>query len=334
MMMKLETPYAIDLGNGYAKRKFNGVVVVEPSILAEDPGYFSSTDSKNLMSYADSANYYIGDDVRKYQLQAIPALGEDDLNRYNSIEFKKLMYGYIAKDIRNSVEIPLLVTGLPVNHLKAKQDEVKKMLTGKKIMVFEGKELVIDIKDVHVIPQPMGTYMQLVAEKIVNPETDKTLLIDNGHGSLDITEVTGYTITKRAGGNLGSKLAHIEIYNFLVDKFGDLASITLPNIADLLEKGLIVDGSIIDIREMPEIKAILSRHFDSMYSFVRNNNFSLTDYNKVVFTGGTAELHRPHIVAKKKNNFKIKENAQTANAEGYYEYGKAVLASEKNSTVR
>jgi plasmid segregation protein ParM len=333
-MLKLDTPYAIDLGNGFAKRKFDGQVVVEPSILAEDPGYFSSGTNKNIMSYQDSPNYFIGDDVTKYQLSAVPALGEDDLNRYSSIEFKKLMYGFIAKDLKHSVEIPLLVTGLPVNHFKAKADEVKRMLQGKKIIVFEEKELVIDIKDVHVIPQPMGTYMQLVAEKKVNPEEDKTLIIDGGHGSLDVTEMTGYTITKRAGENRGSKVAHIEIYNYLVDKFGDLASITLTNIANLLEKGLIHDGSIIDIREMPEVKAILKRHFDSMFSFVRNNNFSLTDYKQVVFTGGIGEMHRVRIQEKKKNNFIIKDKAQEANVNGYYDYGKAVLAREKNTTVR
>jgi len=334
MMMNLETPYAIDLGNGFAKRKFNNEVKVEVSMLAEDPDFFSSEVSSNLISYADSPGYFIGDETMKYQSVAIPALGEDDLNRYSSLEFKKLMYGYIAKDLRNSAVIPLLITGLPVNHFKAKSDEVKKMLTGKKIITFEGKELMFDIKNVHVIPQPMGTYMQLVAEKKVSPESDKTLIIDGGHGSLDVTEMTGYTITKRAGENKGSKVAHIDIYNFLVDRFGDMASITLPNIANLLNKGLVNNGSIINIREMPEVKTILNKHFNVIYSFVRNNNFSLSDYNQVVFTGGTGAMYKEQIEAKDRKNFIIKNNPQTGNVEGYYDYGKAVLAREKGTTVR
>ena len=332
--LKLEKPYAIDLGNGFAKRKFDGEIKVEPSVLADDPSYYSSGTSQNLLSYNESNNYYIGDDVKKYQLTATPALGEDDLNRYSSVEFKRLMFGFIAKDFRQSVEMPLLVTGLPVNHFKAKAEELTKMLTGKKIINFEGKELMFDIKKVLVIPQPMGTYMQLVTDKVVDPETDKTLIIDGGHGSLDVTEMTGYTITKRAGENRGSKLAHIEIFNFLVDKFGDLASITLTNIASLLEGGLVNDGVRINIKEMPEVQAILRNHFNGMFSFVRNNNFSLADYNQVVFSGGTAAMHKELIEEKHRNNFIIKKNSQTANAEGYYEYGKAVLAREKGSTVR
>lgn len=334
MMMKLEKPYAIDLGNGFAKRKFNGEVKVEPSVFAEDPDFYSTEITKNIMSYNDSPSYYVGDDVKKYQLMATPALGEDDVNRYSSIEFKQLMYGFIAKDLRNSAEIPLLITGLPVNHFKAKAAEVTKMFTGKKIIMFEGKELIFDIKKVQVIPQPMGTYMQMVAEDKIDPETDKTLIIDGGQGSLDVTEMTGYKITKRAGENRGLKVAHIEIFNFLSDKFGELDSITLTNIATLLERGLVNHGTVINIKEIPEVQAILTRHFNSMFSFVRNNNFSLGDYNQVIFTGGTGAMHKELIEAKNRNNFMIKENPQIANVEGYYEYGKAVLAREKGSTVR
>lgn len=60
---------------------------------------------------------------------------------------------------------------------------------------------------------------------------------------------------------------------------------------------------------------------------------SLTYYNKLVFTDGISEMHRPLIVDKNKNNFMIKENAKTTNINVYYEYGNAVLEREKNTTV-
>ncbi len=36
----------------------------------------------------------------------------------------------------------------------------------------------------------MGTFMELVSEKQVNPETDKILIIDGGHKSSNVTEMT------------------------------------------------------------------------------------------------------------------------------------------------
>ncbi len=45
-------------------------------------------------------------------------------------------------------------------------------------------------------------------------------------------------------------------------------------------------------------------------------------------------MYKEQIEAKDRKNFIIKNNPQTGNVEGYYDYGKAVLAREKGTTVR
>lgn len=328
----LTIPYAIDLGNGFTKRTNGERVIVEPSKLQARPDYFSSSDTKSSFRFQESGSYLVGNDTDP--TKAISALGDDDLERYESQEFKQLLYAFIAKDFKESVTIPHLVTGLPVNHFKAKSETLKNIIKGKKVISIDDQEIIIDIKNVHVLPQPIGTYMYLVNLNKVDPETDTTLIVDGGHGSLDVTEMRGYTITARAGAEIGAKKAHIQIYNYLVDQFGDMRSITLSNIPNLLDKGLIYDGKTLDIRNIKEVKDILKNHFDEMFRFIRENKFSLKDYNQVIFTGGLAIMHKDLILEKNRNNFVVIDEAQEANVLGYFEYGKAVQENEKNSVVR
>jgi plasmid segregation protein ParM len=330
----LKNPYAIDLGNGFTKRTHNGEVTIEPSVLADAPDFFTSNNTNTELKFHDSNPYCIGSEVIKSELPAISALGDDDVKRYDSIEFKKLLFGFIAKDFKESVVIPHLVTGLPVNHFKAKAEDLKKMIEGKKVVSVNNEEIIIDIETVHVLPQPIGTYMHLANDNKVDPEEDLTLIIDGGHGSLDVTEMKGYTITKRAGAERGAKNAYIDIYNFLVDTYSDMRSITIANIPRLLEKGLNVDGDSIDISEFPGVKAILTRHFEATFNFVRDNRFDLKAYNKVIFTGGMASMHKERIKSKDRKNFVIIEDAQEANVLGYFDYGKAVMEDEKDPAVR
>ncbi|MFS1519659.1 hypothetical protein V1503_24850 [Bacillus sp. SCS-151] len=334
-MKRLNIPYAIDLGNGYTKRTNGESVLVEPSVFAAAPDFFSTTSDYDSFKYHDTDTYYVGNDVRKADLTAIPALGDDDMGRYDSIAFRQLLFAFIAKDFRESVTIPHLVTGLPVNHFKAKADDLKKLIEGSKVISINGEEIIIKVEKVHVLPQPIGTYMSLVNSEKVNPEEQLSLIIDGGHGTLDVTEMKGYTINQRAGALKGVKNAHIDIYNYLVDQFGDMRSISISNIPQLLEKGMVYDGQVLDIKEINEVKDILNKHFDDMFLFVRDNNFDLKSYNNVIFTGGMAKMHSDRIKAKNRNSFIVLDDAQEANVLGYFDYGKAVIEREKeSSTVR
>lgn len=93
--------------------------------------------------------------------------------------------------------------------------------------------------------------------KAVTPNKDLTLIVDCGHGTLDVTELKGKTIVKRAGNNEGAKEAYINIYNTLVEEYGSLKELTISNIQNILLDGLLVSGSRINVRAKSEVQKIL-----------------------------------------------------------------------------
>jgi len=330
----LNVPYAIDLGNGFTKRRGLNEVITEPSVIAEVPDYFTVGESFDVFSINNSLPYYIGDDVVKSKITAVPALGEDDIDRYESDEFKQLLFGFIARDFKKSVTIPQLITGLPVNHFKAKADRLKEIIKGKKVISVNGEEIVIEILDVQVLPQPIGTYMHLVNLEKINADNELTLIVDGGHGTVDITEMRGQSIIGRAGAPIGVRNAYLSIFNFLIDKYGESRQLSIAAMPSIMKDGLKYDKQVINVPALKEVKDILVKHFDDVFRFIRENQFDLKSYENVVFTGGMALLHKELIEEKERNNFVVLDNSQEANVLGYYEFGKAVLESEKNSTVR
>lgn len=323
----LTIPYAVDLGNGFTKRMTKKGAVIEPSVIGNQPNYWNE-EGYDAITFNGSNPYYIGEDVINAAITPIPALGDDDASRYESEEFKKLLFGFIGRDFKKSVTVPLLVTGLPVAHFKAKSKALADMIKGVKVVNVNGTDVVIDVKKVVVLPQPIGTYMYLVSKGDISPTDEYTLIVDGGYGTVDITEMKGKSIVKRAGDEIGVKNAYIEINNYLVDRFGNMRNLSVSNMPYILKNGLKIEGTPIDVAQIGDVQRILEAHFNEVFSFIRNNRFDLKSYDKVVFTGGMALLHRHLIEAKERANFIVIEEAQIANCLGYYEYGKAMLASE------
>lgn len=318
--------YSIDLGNGYTKRIVNNECVVEPSVMTEVENYFSDDVNVTQLQLGTDEAYFVGDDVGALGLKPIYALGEHDMARYETPEFKKMIFGFLAKDFKEDVIIDRLVTGLPVQHFKAKAKFLEELLKGRTVVKVNDNDIIIDIQNVSIIPQPIGTYLHLVSEKAVTPNKDLTLIVDCGHGTLDVTELKGKTIVKRAGNNEGAKEAYIDIYNTLVGEYGALKDLTIANIQNILRDGLLVSGSRIQVVVKPEVQKILRKHFNSIFVFLQENKFDLRSYDKVVFTGGVVHLYETYFGEREDKNFVIVEVGQTANARGYHEYGKALTA--------
>lgn len=330
----LQIPYTIDLGNGFTKRTNGKEAIIEPSVIGFKPDYFNEDQSYDVIRMNESAPIYVGDDVLSSKVEPRYVLGDDDTERYRDEDFKRLLFGFIARDFKMSVTIPLLVTGLPVSHYKAQSAYLKEMLEGRKVIEINGEEIVINVQKAVVLPQPIGTYMYLVADEKIDPSSN-TLVIDGGYGTLDITEMAGRSIVKRAGEELGVKDVYIEVLNYLTDRYGNMRNLTLANMPNILQNGLKIEGFAVEIGEVGDVKRILDSHFEKVFNFIRDRRFDLRSYDNVVFTGGMALLHEDRIKAKDRNNFIVIENAQEANTLGYFEYGKAVLdrESEEGSTI-
>ena len=342
--MLLGNPYAIDLGNGFTKRDskknkdLEAAVITELSVLAPVDDYYNEAEFTKIELTNTDSTYYIGEEARKSKLPLVRALGENKAKRYEDPTFKKQLFGFIAKDFKKNVTIPLLVTGLPVSHFGNQRESLQKVAMEETAVKVNGELITIKVKQCLVIPQPVGTQYYLVKKEIINKE-DRILIIDGGFGTFDVTDMSGNAVIDRLGTELGCEKAFLNIEQIVRDNIGETPDLSVSNMHYILENGYKYNGSLYDLythKDVAEkVDAELQRHFDAALREV-SQKFNLAVYDKIVWTGGMAALHKKRIEKKKEQfpTFAVLENGQEANLLGYYYLGCDVfdkLTKEKAS---
>ncbi|AID50232.1 ParM/StbA family protein [Bacillus mycoides] len=342
--MLLGNPYAIDLGNGFTKRaskknkSLEADVITELSVLAPVDDYYNEASFTKIELTNTDFPYYIGEEARKSKLPLIRALGENKAKRYEDPTFKKQLFGFIAKDFKKNVTIPLLVTGLPVSHFGNQRESIQKVAMEETAVKVNGQLITIKVKQCLVIPQPVGTQYYLVKKEIINKE-DRILIIDGGFGTFDVTDMSGNAVIDRLGTELGCEKAFMAIEQIVRDNIGETPDLSVSNMHYILENGYKYNGSLYDLythKDVAEkVDEELQRHFDAALREV-SQKFNLAVYDKIVWTGGMAALHKKRIEKKKEQfpTFAVLENGQEANLLGYYYLGCDVfdkLTKEKAS---
>lgn len=321
--------YALDLGNGYAKRKWGTrSFAVDPSVFAEPLDYFNTANEK-LINVNDSRDIYIGTDALNSGHTIENAIGEEDIERYSSQEFKDLLFGFMAKDCGTDTTIEVLVLGLPVKHFGNKREQLQKLAKGKKMVKVGQKDIIIDIKQCIVVPQPLGTYMYLEGLKKIDTAASQTLVIDGGSGTLDITEMRGREVISVDGSNLGMNMPNEQILDYLETQFNGI-DITVNHIPDILENGLKFAGGVVKVSDMKPVIEILDKHFAQVWKRIIQKYKSFNKFDNVVWTGGMALAHKARIEGKKLPNFMVLEEGQSANVNGYFDFGKGLVESGRN----
>lgn len=319
---KLKTPYAIDLGNGYTKRIWkDSEVYVEPSALVEVYNYFGGFD--NVINVNDR-NLCIGKDVLKllsddHLLEG--AVGEE---RYFKTEFKELFLGFIAKDFQDDVELPVVVVGLPVNDFTKYKEKLQKELKGRHLVTFNEDDIMIKIGEVKCLPQPIGTLIYLREQEVIEKD-DEVLVVDIGFGTVDMTHLSGTYVVNRKGTDKGAIKPFSKIVRLLEEEFGSSYKFDPYLLPKHFEDKVKINGDVTDIKNKDYTIKILDKHFKDIVRDVERF-FTLTNIDKVVWTGGTSELHADRIESLdwKFENI-IVDNSQIANALGFYEVGKGVM---------
>ncbi|MGG1219403.1 ParM/StbA family protein [Priestia endophytica] len=318
--------YAIDLGNGFAKRMWGTKSkAVDPSVFAVPLGYFNTVSDK-LISVSDNKEIYIGQDAFDSGHLVENAIGEEDIERYSSQEYKDLLFGFMAKDCKADTTIQLLILGLPVKHFRNKREELTKLGQGKKMVKVGENQIVLDIKQCIVVPQPLGTYMYLESLKKIDTAAAKTLVIDGGSGTLDVTEMKGREVISYDGSELGMNSPYEQILTYLETEYNGI-DITVNHIPDILENGLRYAGGNIKVADMKPVVQILDNHFTLVWKRIIQKYKSFNKFDHVVWTGGLALSHKSRIEARKIPNFMILKDGQTANVEGFFDFGKGLVDS-------
>src|SRR5699024_2085198 len=207
--------FAIDFGNGYVKAKSGKKMFIYPSKLghASDLGTSSlkeldSKDDVSIFQRKDEGKYVMGSDIEDV-IEPAELLSTSELNnRYENILFKRLI-DFVLVDLarfedQESIDVRL-VTGMPSheNAMARKKKAFHDYLLGRHIATKDGKEYVINIKELKIIEQPLGTLLN----EFMNDEykvhkafkRGNIVVIDLGSGT---TIIDHYKNMKRINGEV------------------------------------------------------------------------------------------------------------------------------------
>lgn len=224
--------------------------------------------------------------------------------------------------------IDLLVTGLPVDQHqdKSRRTELVKRLTGEHSITPKRK---VEVKDVIVLPQPAGAFMDLVystkdevlLDKIWN---GRTVVIDPGFFSVDwVLLAEGEVRNTSSGTSLKAMSVLLEEINQLIrDDHGASPGVNgLEKAIRAKKETLLLLSEVVEIKPYFE-KAMAKVAPAALLSLRKSMREHGMDANVVLLAGGGAEAYKDaaeEIFSK--STVLLPENSVMANARGFWFHG-------------
>lgn len=310
----------IGLDNGYGQVKrvcadtqethvFPSVVSrIDRSLLDKDNTYYT---------YADrTGRYLVGEDAVMHGNPALPSI---DSSYVESTAYRvQAMYAIEScipdldsKKAQRGVD---LVTGLPVEFFK--KDRIGLM---ERMATWENAR--VRIKSVNVVPQPMGTLMDLSLDwdgkEVMDLKKRRIALIDVGQGTIDAIEIVdGRVSPNYHGRSVGISRMFDELYASLNKTYPN-SGIVRADIPKIARDGMFVsygeDKSI-----QPLLKGAKKRMAEMVESVIAEAWPSTAQLYRIVVTGGGADALRD-VLPKHVNpkQLMIPDQPALANARGF-----------------
>lgn len=329
--------YGIDFGNGYVKAVSDMGSFVIPSLIAvkdlEDnavsSAFSNDLDLNTFKRKGDREEFYFGKDISKEIDMDNLTTTNSNNNRYETLPFQQMADFALAElasleEDSSNVDVRL-VTGMPSNEIGFSdlRKGLQEFLKGAHVVTRNKKEIIINVKEVIIIEQPLGTLFNIYLNdksQVHDSFKDGTIVvIDFGNGTTIIDEYKnmkhsdGQTIPhgmrrfyKKIAEALSKQISthvdplHIEegIRNeTLLAEFGQ----TRVNFSDLYEKEI--------VKKLNETLAVFED--------------TVTEQNVTAFvtTGGGANVFNKAL-KEKKNKFLPTKDSQMATAKGYLKLAK------------
>lgn len=250
------------------------------------------------------------------------------------------LYGalsYMAPSLKDHV-IDLLVLGLPLNTFTRHETALKKIFTGEHKVNSRGT--VVNIRECHVYPQPLGAYMAFLHEhkKKGNTKTQPTaLVVDPGYNTVDWFLCKGMAASEeRCGAALrgmsaflravaeaiirdtGADATPTEVVRRLDESFGTATPFTMYGQAIDLAKYLPAGAAVID----------------EAANAIKNSVGSGSDVDVIVVAGGGAKLYVEAIRAKfPRHEVVALANPAFANVRGFQIIGEKLAQSSNRASA-
>lgn len=321
---------AIDVG-------YSAVKVFSPNMIACFPSFARRIDDSfryvneppaSSLMYRDEATgqrWLVGEVAQNTTETGDTSNSESSLygrERYGSEMFRVILETGLALGSANGSPAEKIVvqTGLPEAYCNTDDEEMlKDAIAGNhkfSLRIGSGKwqtySLVIESKNIYVMPQPKGTLFSICIDENGNfhPDTKKYLsspliVFDPGFGTLDLYSIVSGAVK---GGetfqDLGMRRVLQETSKLIKDKYG--VHVSVPEMQKHLETGTVMQIDKKDrfsAKEVP-IGDLLEEAAEKICNEAINRTadvFKLTDYKYLVITGGTSAAWQSQIEETFKN---------------------------------
>ena len=332
--------FGIDFGNGYVKAKSEKGSFIIPSFIAVDElednvisaSFEQKFDVHSFKRKTDDNAFIFGKDIA-LAVDTNKLLSTNSSNeRYTIESFKRMVVFALAElashEDGETVDVRL-VTGMPSEELQfsKRRDNFEKFLMGMHVVERAGVPLMINVKEVKIIEQPLGTLFDTYLNDDSMIHTDfkngNVVVIDFGSGT---TIIDQYHQMKRANGttiNRGMR----EFFKIIARDLSKKVEVPVNQIH--VEEG-IKNGSyeaVFGQYRLPFVEIFERRVKEKLDDTISHYEDDIEDssVNAFVITGGGANIFSDHI-KKHKKNFTVVNDPQTATSNGYY---KLAIAFDK-----
>ncbi|UOR14094.1 ParM/StbA family protein [Halobacillus amylolyticus] len=338
--------FAFDVGNGFVKAKSEKRTLIAPSMIAKESALGDSSIAEQFggekeyqifKSPMDEGTSYVWGEGIKEAVEARKLLNTyTHNNRYDSKRFK-LLSQFILAELASDFEEDVLkdvvvVTGMPSREIKTSADsQLKEFLTGKHLITRGDMEKVVNVKDVRILEQPLGTLLNLYmtddAKIHKDLKTSTLSVLDFGAGT---TILDTYKNMKRIEDESET------YYEGMIDVYKSIANqIRKEHDAKNLDESMIEEGirnnytvELSARKKIPfekEANQAINDFVDTLISKVDRTLASRDHIDQFIVTGGGSQIVAQQFsVDFGEDTLEIVENSQLANVEGYYKFAHAI----------
>lgn len=338
--------FALDLGNKQTKLKSNKAEYVLPSqILNENDLPQQLGNLGNLGIKRDITMYKTPFDEQKW------AWGTDLVNlklddylqdtlmyrdRYSNHTFKLLAnfaLGLLATDFekaKNEIMSVTVVAGVPTEDYNSKEQlrVLAEVLKGQHQVEIDGTTVNVKVETVLIIPQPIGTFYNVLLDDEGKLEREELLdervgIVDIGGGTILIDTLLNFEFDKKARKQYSTGAN--DLYEAIASRIED--NVSLYQIEKLVRTGIaekqfsykFSKNNILDITEIveQEIRSFSRR----LVSQLRSTFKDIKSIDTLIITGGTSNIIDQAMVKEVFENVVFVDDAEMANVRGFYKYG-------------
>lgn len=339
--------FALDLGNKQVKLKSEKTEKVLPGYFVEASQYGNrdllkfakhEKDARDYESSNDKGFKYVwGKDLDVDMVEQVTDGAGFGLSRYNSREFQLLAdfaLAELAREYEESLEVINVdvVTGLPTSDFGNKKitEAVAKALKGTHVVTIDGKVYNILVRKLWILPQPLGTVINHITDE-KGSRTENEIenanigIVDIGGGTLLIDALRKMNLVedKRAQLTRGAYTLFQSIVKELAEEGYMLDEYELEQVLrdTVNNKYFWSPDGIQNIDITPTVEKQVKLYTRSISSAIKATYKGFGRMQKILVTGGTANLINLEELKKEIPIAEIVKDSEVANIRGFYKYG-------------